>query len=102
MNVAPHVTQNTSGQRSTVADAIAKSEKLLIAAKERAHRAGLWLDQNGGMDSASNAARLETRGPDVGAGDGYVKLHTHARIGENPSAGAKMAEKGGRSDLAQQ
>ena len=49
MNVIPHVTQNTSGRRSAVLDAIAQSEGYAVSQKKRKlHRAGLWLGQNGG------------------------------------------------------
>jgi len=59
-----------------------------LAAKEKAHRAGLWLDQNGGPDSASNGAWFGARGPDVCADNGRVQLDAHAYFGTNPSGGA--------------
>ena len=89
MKVTPHVAQNTSGRRSAVPDAIAKTDGYAISQQKRKliEQGFGWAKTVGGIRQVM-VRGLQRVDQMFVLPCGCVQPHAHAHVGTNPSAGA--------------
>ncbi len=70
-----------------------------LGAKEKTHRAGLWLGQDRGVYPPGDGTRTQTGGSDLRADDGCLQPHAYAHAGANPCAESVRRGKCGKTRL---
>lgn len=102
MNTTPHVAQNISKRSLAVLGAIAQNGGLRhLAAKAKAHRAGLWLGQDCGTDSSGDGAWTGQGRPAVCVGHGGLKPVADAYLGTNPADAVRGKEQKSKPQTTQ-
>lgn len=86
MGVTPHARRTSQGGAQRCPRQSPPPRASAVAAQAQAHRAGLWLGQDGGRPLPDDDGWAQARGPLVRVDDDGVQLQAHALVGANPRA----------------